>query len=105
MPTCANNIVGPQILHFQSRYLIVLHRCRQTPVRPTQSVGDDMMLRDIWDAGQLSLVAKSKGGERSSEGWRAMGLYGEQDSRIDTEADLFRETGKLGLECLVSLHY
>jgi engulfment/cell motility protein 1 len=105
MPTCANNIVGPQILHFQSRYLTVLHRCRQTPVRPTQSVDDDKMLRDIWEAGQLGPGAKSKEGERSSEGWRAMGLYSEQDPRINTEADLFRETGKLGLECLVSLRF
>ena len=112
MPTCSNNIVKPQILNFQARYANILHHHRLRAVRPSQSKEQERMLAEIWQAGRLGVddhgpVERLKGGhgnKRTSAGWRKIGLYvdGEEgEAPFLMEADLFRDVGDLGLECLV----
>lgn len=115
MPTCVNNTVEPQILNFQARYATILNHLRQRSVRPAQHPEQERMLSDIWRAGRLGVsdpdnrrFSEDQGtSERSWEGWRKIGLTveeedGEGEAPFLMEVDLFRDTGELGLECLVS---
>ena len=118
MPTCANNIVEPQILNFQARYAAMLQNRRLTPVRPAQRPNQERMLGDIWALGRLG-ESSAPGMERLSAdtnvtvkrswaGWRRIGLWVNDESGFGEETDplleveLFRDVGELGLECLVS---
>ncbi|ORY33129.1 hypothetical protein BCR39DRAFT_521383 [Naematelia encephala] len=110
MPTCANNIVEPQILNFQARYATILHNRRHRPVRPAQDAQQEKMLSEIWHAGRLDnnkidgTPKIQSGGERTWEGWRRIGLWpefeGDDVPAFLMEVDLFRDVGELGLECL-----
>jgi hypothetical protein len=45
------------------------------------------------------------GSERTSEGWKRIGLYADEEDPTTgpfSEVDLFQDTGELGLDCLVS---
>lgn len=113
MPTCANNIVEPQILNFQSRYAAILNMKRLYPVRPTQHPEHEKMLAEIWRAGRLSdtLVEMERVGhqdeitDRAQEGWRRLGFnvadQEEGGAGPLLATVLFQDTGELGLECLV----
>lgn len=114
MPTCANNIVEPQILNFQSRYAAILNTKRLKPVRTGRHPEHEKMLAEIWRAGRLGdtryeterLGHPGEDTERNQDGWRRLGLYVEEQEEDGEgpflEIDLFRDTGELGLECLVS---
>ncbi|WWC91077.1 uncharacterized protein L201_006018 [Kwoniella dendrophila CBS 6074] len=117
MPTCANNIVEPQILNFQARYGLVLQYSRLKPVRPGSNVLQERMLRELWEYGKLggheegddvSSIGHGQIGRtamaRTALGWKKMGLCqdGEENAGFLMELEMFRDVGELGLECL---HY
>jgi hypothetical protein len=115
IPISSNNIVEPQILNFQARHAAILQYRRLRPVRPAQNAEQEKMLVDIWahahlgDARSTGVgggeVPSGLGGQRSLDGWRKIGLgydEAEDQHRFAMETDLFRDTGELGLECLVS---
>jgi engulfment/cell motility protein 1 len=119
MPTCVNNMVEPQILNFQARYVGILHYRLRKPVRPDLYPEQERMLTDVWHVGRLGSTANpgssdgdmenfgSRSGERNLEGWRRLGLGAERDAgeyngQAFGEAELFEDVGELGLECLVS---
>lgn len=114
MPTCANNIVEPQILNFQSRYTAILNLKRLTPVRPGRHPEHEKMMGEVWRAGRLgdTHIEMERLGQlrhetgRTQEGWRKLGLAVEDQDEDGVgpflEVDLFRDTGELGLDCLVS---
>ncbi|ORX39155.1 hypothetical protein BD324DRAFT_618673 [Kockovaella imperatae] len=114
MPSCANNIVEPQILNFQARYAGILQFRRHTPVRPAQSATQERMLNEIWTTGQLGqgsgndavTVSEAASQNRNWAGWKRIGLWVDEESGLGEESDplleveLFRDVGDLGLECL-----
>lgn len=129
MPSCLNNTVQPQILNFQARYTSILNHRRTKLVRPTQEPLQEKMLNEIWHVGRLGessdnqpgmeTVLPNSNGENTSHsaglvgrswvGWWKLGLIGDQadDAGVEEpayllEAELFRDVGELGLECLVS---
>lgn len=123
MPTCVNNIVEPQILHFQSRYAAILNHRRAKAVRPAQNPLQEKMLSEIWHVGRLSHSNDLQSREMIQEagqtpagavdrdwtGWRKIGLVVDDPEAGENggfpfliEAELFRDVGELGLECLVS---
>jgi engulfment/cell motility protein 1 len=124
MPTCVNNIVEPQILHFQGRYAAILNHRRAKAVRPAHFPLQEKMLSEIWHHARLGQLndydqlppdqreARAGDSERSWDGWRRLGLEvddqeaGENgDFPFLVEAELFRDVGELGLECLVSTDF
>jgi engulfment/cell motility protein 1 len=129
MPSCLSNIVQPQILNFQARYASTLNHRRTKLVRPTQEPLQEKMLNEIWHVGRLGessnnqpgmeTVLPNGNGENTSHsaglvgrswvGWWKLGLIGDQaddaggeERAYLLEAELFRDVGELGLECLVS---
>lgn len=132
MPSCLNNTVQPQILNFQARYASILNHRRTKHVRPTQEPLQEKMLNEIWHVGRLGESSYNQQGVetilpnghdknafhstglagRSWVGWWKLGLVGDQADETEAEeraylleAELFRDVGELGLECLVSGPY
>jgi hypothetical protein len=129
MPSCLNNTVQPQILNFQARYASIINHRRTKHVRPAQEPHQERMLNEIWHVGRLgeglhaqpieTILPNAAANEaeastsglagRSWVGWWKLGLISDSGDEAEVEdrahlleAELFRDVGELGLECLVS---